>query len=208
MIGVVDYRMGNLGSVMNALKYIEADARLITDPDELANCDAVVFPGQGAFRDCMTHLEDSGFAPALKTWIAEDRPFMGICMGLQLLFEDSEESPGKAGLGVFPGRVTRFPRSELKVPQMGWNRVRLVQDGGPVFEGIPDNSHFYFVHSYYVPYEEQDWALGVTDYGLPYTSTLCRHNVFAAQYHPEKSQAMGIRMLRNFTDWVSSGMTA
>jgi glutamine amidotransferase len=204
MIGVVDYRMGNLGSVMNALKFIQADAKLIRDPDELADCTAVVFPGQGAFRDCMTHLEDAGFVPALKTWIDEDKPFMGICMGLQLLFEDSEESPGKAGLGIFPGRVTRFPRSELKVPQMGWNRVHVLDDKCPVFKDIPDNSHFYFVHSYYVPYVEQDWALGVTDYGLPYTAALWRDNLFAAQYHPEKSQDMGIRMLRNFNDWVSN----
>ena len=204
MIGVVDYKMGNLGSVMNALKYIEADATLIADPDELSDCKAVIFPGQGAFRDCMRHLEDSGFVPALKTWIEDDRPFMGICMGLQLLFEDSEESPGKAGLGVFPGRVTRFPKSELKVPQMGWNRVRLLRDNCPVFKDIPDNSHFYFVHSYYVPFEEQDWAQGVTDYGLPYTAALWRGSVFAAQYHPDKSQEMGICMLRNFNDWVTS----
>ena len=144
MIGVIDYNMGNLGSVMNALKYIEADAKLITDPDELGSCNAVVFPGQGAFRDCMTHLEDAGFVPALKTWIDQDRPFMGICMGLQLLFEDSEESPGKPGLGIFPGRVTRFPQSELKVPQMGWNRVRLLSDKCPVFKDIPDDSPFLF----------------------------------------------------------------
>ena len=204
MIGVIDYNMGNLGSVMNALKFIEADAQLIKDPDQLNECTAVVFPGQGAFRDCMSHLEDAGFVPALKTWIDEGRPFMGICMGLQLLFEDSEESPGKSGLGIFPGRVTRFPASELKVPQMGWNRVRLLRDNCPVFKEIPDRSHFYFVHSYYVPFEEQDWAQGVTDYGVQYTASLWRDNVFASQYHPEKSQEMGIRMLRNFNDWVTS----
>lgn len=203
MIGVVDYNMGNLGSVMNALKYINADASLISDPDGLADCSAVIFPGQGAFRDCMSHLEKSGFVPALKTWIAEDRPFFGICMGLQLLFEDSEESPGKAGLGVFPGRVTRFPRSELKVPQMGWNRVKLLRDKCPVFNSIDDHSHFYFVHSYYVPFHDQEWVQGVTDYGLPYTAALWRGSVVATQFHPEKSQEMGIRMLRNFKDWVT-----
>ena len=202
MIGVIDYKMGNLGSVMNALKFIGAEARLYDTPDGLEDCDAVIFPGQGAFRDCMKNCEEHGFVPTLKDWMESGRPFLGVCMGLQLLFEDSEESPGTAGLGVFPGRVKRFPGgSGMKVPQMGWNTVRQQYVESPLFQGVADESWFYFVHSFYIPFDGQEWAAGLTDFGLTYTSILSRDNILACQFHPEKSQSVGVQLLRNFVDW-------
>jgi len=200
MIGIIDYGMGNLGSVSNACRYLDIDARIITAPDEIPDCNALILPGVGAFGDCMVHLSEHGFAKPVKEWISADRPFLGICLGLQVLVEGSDESPDVPGLGILAGRVVRFPAdATLKVPQIGWNAVRQVQPGCPLFDGIDDESYFYFVHSYYVETPEKDAVAGVTVYGSDYTSCIRRGNLMAVQFHPEKSQQKGLQLLRNFS---------
>lgn len=202
MIGIIDYGMGNLGSVSNACRYLSLDAKVITAPRQLDGCRAVILPGVGAFGDCMQNLARAGFVPPVREWIAAGRPFLGICVGLQALYEGSEESPGVPGLGVLPGLVRRFPVDpELKVPQIGWNRVRQVQRDCPLFAGVPDEAFFYFVHSYFAA-NEGDAVAGVTDYGLSYASALWRDNLMAVQFHAEKSQKAGLQMFQNFADWA------
>lgn len=204
MIGVLDYGMGNLGSVFNTCKALGVEAVRVENPEGLDAVQGVLMPGQGAFRDCMSHLRDHGFVDSLRNWIAADRPFFGICMGLQVLFEGSEESPGIEGLGILPGRVRRFREDEtLKVPQMGWNRVRWTAEG-PVFPQALDNHHFYFVHSYYVPACAQPWVRGLTSYGFEYVSAVSFGECHAVQFHPEKSQSDGLMLLRAFTDRVKT----
>ncbi len=200
MIGIVDYGMGNLGSVTNACRFLELDARIITRPEELETCRAVILPGVGAFGDCMEHLAAHGFVEATRAWIAADKPFLGICVGLQALFEGSEESPGVAGLGVLPGFVRKFQATgDCKVPQIGWNRVRFQQPACPLFQGVADQTYFYFVHSFYAVAAEARDAAGVSDYaGVTYTAAVWRGNLMAVQFHPEKSQQWGLRMLKNF----------
>ena len=200
-IAIIDYGMGNLGSVRNAFAWLGIPAQVTADPESLRDATAVVFPGQGAWGDCMRNLQRLGFVDPLKEWIAQDRPFLGICMGLQLLFETSEESPGMPGLGVFKGEIRRFVGSDLKIPQMGWNTVRHPEDC-PLFDGIPDASHFYFVHSYKAPVLEGGLSIGLTDYGGVYTSALRRGSLYAVQFHPEKSQQNGLRLLTNFAATV------
>ena len=203
MIGIIDYGMGNLGSVSNACRFLELDAKIITRKDEMDSCRAVVLPGVGAFGDCMGHLVEHDFVGAIEDWVQAGNPFMGICLGLQALFESSEESPGVPGLGIFPGTVKRFDLpKELKVPQIGWNRINEVQPDCPMFEGIDDGSFFYLVHSYYVSPENESIVAGRTEYGIDYCSCVWKDNVFATQFHPEKSQAVGLRMLKNFWEWA------
>ena len=202
MIGVIDYGMGNLGSVVNALRYLEQDVRLIERREEADRCDALILPGVGAFGDCMEHLEAHGFVELIREWVAAGRPLMGICLGLQALFAASEESPGVAGLSLFEGTVKRFDLpADLKVPQIGWNRVEAVQPYCPMFTGIEPNAHFYLVHSFYVDTPDSGLIAGKTNYGIDYCSCIWRDNVFATQFHPEKSQAVGLQMLKNFADW-------
>ncbi len=205
MIGIIDYGMGNLGSVSNAFRFLELDAKIITRKDEMDDCRAVLLPGVGAFGDCMSHLVAHDFVDAIRSWVQSGKPMMGICLGLQALFGSSEETPGISGLGVFEGTVKRFdlPR-ELKVPQIGWNRIHEVQPGCPMFDGIDDGSFFYLVHSYYVAPEDDAVVAGRTDYGIEYCSCAWKDNVFATQFHPEKSQAAGLRMLRNFKNWADT----
>jgi glutamine amidotransferase len=204
MIGIIDYGMGNLGSVSNACRFLELDAKVITRKEEMDSCRAVVLPGVGAFGDCMEHLVEHDFVAAIESWVKAGKPLMGICLGLQVLFESSEESPGVDGLGVFPGTVKRFDLpKELKVPQIGWNRINEVQPDCPMFEGIEDGSFFYLVHSYYVCPEDSSLVAGRTEYGIDYCSCVWRNNVFATQFHPEKSQAVGLRMLKNFWEWAN-----
>ena len=206
MIGIIDYGMGNLGSVTNACRFLGLDAKIVTRPREMDSCRAVVLPGVGAFGDCMEHLGRHDFTAALRGWVQAGRPLMGICLGLQALFDFSEESPGAAGLGIFSGTVKRFslPR-ELKVPQIGWNRINEVQPECPMFKGIPDGSFFYLVHSYYVCPDDSSIVAGQTEYGIEYCSCVWKENVFATQFHPEKSQAAGLRMFRNFWEWADAG---
>lgn len=204
-IGIIDYGMGNLGSVLNACRFIGAQAEIVCEPAGLTSCRAVILPGVGAFGDCMTQLVERGFAGPLRDWIAAGRPFLGICLGLQVLFDSSEESPGVAGLGVFPGEVKRFCFANapsdgalMKVPQIGWNAVRQTHAGDPIFRGVPSEEYFYFVHSYYVAPRDGTLTAGVTGYGLEYCSAVASGAVAAVQFHPEKSQNAGLQILRNF----------
>ncbi|MGD9872650.1 MAG: imidazole glycerol phosphate synthase subunit HisH [Kiritimatiellia bacterium] len=201
MIGIIDYGMGNLGSVENACRFLKYPARIVTTPGDLSGCGAMILPGVGAFGDCMSHLTKFGFVEPVKEWISSGKPFLGICLGLQMLFEGSEESPGIRGLSVFKGQVRKFKLNpEFKVPQIGWNQVQQRQPACPLFAGVPDNSFFYFVHSFYVDPEDAGLAAGMTDYGMTYTSAVWKDNVMAVQFHPEKSHDTGLRMLRNFAE--------
>jgi glutamine amidotransferase len=197
--------MGNLGSVMNACRFLELDAKIITRSSEMDGCRAVLLPGVGAFGDCMSHLTEHDFTDTIRDWVQAGRPMMGICLGLQALFDSSEETPDIEGLGIFRGTVKRFSLpKELKVPQIGWNRINEVQAGCPMFEGIENGSFFYLVHSYYVCPDDASIVAGTSDYGIEYCSCVWKDNVFATQFHPEKSQAAGLRMLRNFWRWAET----
>ena len=207
-IAVIDYGMGNLRSVSKALEHVAPGARVevTSDPVIVAAADRVVFPGQGAMPDCMREMEARGLRPAVIA-AARAKPFLGICIGLQMLFDSSDEG-GVRGLAVLPGRVRRFPREamrdaqgrRLKVPHMGWNQVRQ-QTVHPLWSGIEDDTRFYFVHSYYAQAEDEQMVSGVSDYGLPFTCAVARDNIFAVQFHPEKSHIAGLRLLSNFVDW-------
>lgn len=200
MIVVVDYEMGNLRSVQKAFEKVGESALVTQDPDEVRKASALVLPGVGAFPECMKNLTKFGLIESLLEFIRSGRPFLGICLGLQLLFDESEEFGVHEGLKVIPGRVKEFDRTMgLKVPHMGWNQVH-VAGASPLFKGIPQNTFFYFVHSFYVePTNPADIA-ATTEYGIHFTSAIARDNVFAVQFHPEKSQEMGLRILSNFSN--------
>lgn len=203
MIGIIDYGMGNLGSVSNACAFLNLPARIVTRADELPACRAMILPGVGAFGDCMEHLVKHDLVEPVQDWIRGGKPFLGICLGLQMLYEGSEESPGVRGLGILPGQVRRFDLSkDWKVPQIGWNRVRQAKQDCPLFKEVPDESYFYFVHSFYAEAGHLVMA-GLTKYGLDYASAIWKDNVMAVQFHPEKSQKMGLQMLKNFGEWIS-----
>lgn len=203
MIGIIDYGMGNLGSVTNAFRFLELDAKIITKKQEMDSCRALLLPGVGAFGDCMNHLVEHDFVDPIKNWVDAGKPMMGICLGLQALFESSEESPNVAGLGILPGTVKRFDLPpELKIPQIGWNRMKELKADCPMFDGIDDDSFFYLVHSFYVAPADESIVAGQTEYGIQYCSSVWKDNLFATQFHPEKSQEVGLRMLRNFWKWA------
>ena len=197
-LAVIDYGMGNLRSVLKAWEHVGADAQLIHQPNEMNEADAVIFPGQGAIVDAMALLRKTGFDGAIRDWIAADRPFFGICLGFQALFEHSEEGDS-AGLGVFPGQVKRFRiDSSLKIPHMGWNAVTFAE-GAPLTVGlVSGQDQFYFVHSYYVETSDPSINLFEADYGGPFAAGIHRGKCYATQFHPEKSQAKGLHLYRNF----------
>jgi len=197
-LGVLDYGAGNLRSVFNALAAIAMPAVLVSRPQDFDGLDLLVFPGQGAFGDSVRILKERSLWQPLQEWLREDRPYLGICLGYQLLFEGSEESPGVQGLGIAPGRVRRFQAGQgLKIPHMGWNQVRWQPHQAAWWQGMSDPAHLYFVHSYYPEVADSDLALCTTDYGITFTAGIARPNLIAVQFHPEKSQATGLTLLRN-----------
>ncbi|MBT4096239.1 MAG: imidazole glycerol phosphate synthase subunit HisH [Gemmatimonadetes bacterium] len=199
MIAVIDYGMGNLRSVEKAFQYLGHDAKIITDAGQLADADHLVLPGDAAFGDAMRNLREGGWDQRIHDHVDTGRPFLGICVGLQLMFGGSEEMGQHTGLGLLPGKCVRFPTSE-KVPQIGWNQIER-QVASPLLEGVEDGSFFYFVHSYYVEAEQATDQLATTDYGIQYTSIAGRDNVYGVQFHPEKSQKIGLRLLTNFASF-------
>lgn len=204
-IAVIDYGMGNLRSMEKALEHVGAESVVVTDDAEtIAAAPWVVFPGQGAVRDCMSALHRHELVDVIREVIA-DRPFLGVCMGMQVLMTESEENEGVAALDVFSGEVRHFRRligaaPGLKIPHMGWNRVRQTA-AHPMWADIDDGERFYFVHSYYVAPEDSALTLGTSDHGGEFTAALGRGNLFATQFHPEKSQHAGLRLLANFIAW-------
>lgn len=210
-IAVIDYGMGNLRSVAKALEHVAGGVpvQVTADPAVVAAAERVVFPGQGAMPDCMRELDARGLRPAVLA-AAREKPFLGICIGLQMLFEHSEEG-GVSGLGVFAGQVRRFPDERmvdadgqrLKVPHMGWNEVwqQAHPQGHPLWEGIADGARFYFVHSYCVVPDDNRLVQGSCQYGVPFTCAVARDNIFAMQFHPEKSARDGLCLLKNFVAW-------
>ena len=199
MIGIIDYGSGNLKSVYNAFKYIGESVKVCQNAKDINSSDKIVLPGVGSIKDAMGELEKKDMIPAIKENIADGKIFLGICLGLQMLFKRSEESSGCDCLGLVDGVVKLFSRKEeMKVPQIGWNTVKQVKNNCPIFEGIKDESYFYFVHSYYCENNETELDSGITEYGVKYTSALWKDNIYAVQFHPERSQDNGIKILRNF----------
>ena len=214
-IAVIDYGMGNLRSVSKAIEHVAPglEVAVTSDPATVAGAARVVFPGQDAMPDCMREMDARGLREAVLD-AAGNKPFLGICIGLQMLFERSEEG-AVAGLGVLPGRVRRFPTeamvdasgARIKVPHMGWNRVRQMA-AHPLWRGIPDQSRFYFVHSYYVETAAPGLVAGTSEYPYQFTCAIARDNIFAVQFHPEKSATAGLQLLANFAQWQPSTLLA
>ena len=198
MIALVDYGMGNLRSVEKALQKVGGNVQIVRTPEELKRSDRLVLPGVGAFGDCMRNLAEQHLIEPLKTFIQSGKPFLGICLGYQALFESSEEAGGVQGLGIFRGKVVRFPNGTLKVPQIGWNRIRIAKTTCPLLQGVPDGSHVYFVHSYFPEPEDSTIVCTQTDYSTSFVSMIWSKNLFACQFHPEKSQSVGLKILENF----------
>lgn len=201
MIAIIDYGMGNLRSVQKALEKVGARAEITQSPDVIRGAAKVVLPGVGAIKPAVEKLKALKLTPVIEDVIADGKPFLGICLGLQLLFERSDESGRVEGLGILKGPVERFrpaPGATLKVPQMGWNRLKIRQKNCPLFYGVADGAYAYFCHSYYVNPVEKDVIAVTTDYGVDFTSAVCRGNLFGVQFHPEKSQTVGLKILENF----------
>jgi len=201
MLAIVDYSMGNLRSVQKAFELLGIAAKIIASPADIRGADKLVLPGVGAFADAIAILESSGQADAIKDFIRTQRPLLGICLGLQLLMEKGYEDGEHAGLGIVPGDCVRFsvdqPPTNLKVPHMGWNSIQPLGNV-PLFKGIESGTHYYFVHSYFVRPTDERHVAASSDYGGEFTAAICRDNVMAVQFHPEKSQAAGRMILKNF----------
>lgn len=195
MIAIVDYRAGNLRSVQKALVFLKADCRIIARPEELAGCDKILLPGVGNFGAAMNYLNQSGLTAVIRDWLNADKPFLGICLGMQMLFDASEEDRGMNGLGFFPGQCREFKSG--KVPQIGWNDIRSIKKSG-LLTGLGKKPYFYFLHGFYAIPDGRSIVFGVTDYGLEYPSIVERGNISGVQFHPEKSGAAGLRLLRNW----------
>ncbi|NIQ95412.1 MAG: imidazole glycerol phosphate synthase subunit HisH [Desulfuromonadales bacterium] len=202
-IVIIDYGMGNLRSVQKGFEKLGFSATVTEDPAVAGSADKLVLPGVGAFRDCMANLREGGFVDPILRHVESGRPFLGICLGLQLLFTESQEFGRHEGLGIIPGKVVRFPEKMrqgdevLKVPHMGWNQI-AIRKNAPIYKGIEEGSSVYFVHSYYVVPDDPAVVATETDYGVTFCSSIWRDNVMATQFHPEKSQVVGLQMLKNF----------
>jgi glutamine amidotransferase len=206
MIGIVDYDIGNLRSVQKAFQHVGGEAVFVRTPEEIARVDALVLPGVGAFGDCVRSLAKSGMWDATLAWAQSgEKPFFGICVGYQMLFESSEEAPGEKGLGLFAGTVRKFSdKHGLKIPQIGWNTVAVRQPDAPLLAGIADGDYVYFVHSYYVTPKDASLVALETTYGDTFAAAVARGNLIATQFHPEKSQRAGLRLLTNFVELAKS----
>jgi imidazole glycerol-phosphate synthase subunit HisH len=205
MIAVVDYGMGNLRSAQKAIEKIGQKTVVTSDADTITKASAVVLPGVGAFKACMENLKSYGLVNAVLDSIKKGKPFLGICVGMQLLFSECEEFGKSYGLDVIKGRVIRFPGEKdgvrLKIPHMGWNQLK-VKNESPLFKGLKNNSFVYFVHSYYPVPDDKSVVATTTDYGVEFTSSIRKGNIFATQFHPEKSQEIGLKILKNFGDLI------
>ena len=197
-VGIVDYGRGNIRSVENAFLAIGADTVLITSPEQLQNITHLVLPGQGEFGDCAANLKKQGMFEAIREWTAEDKPYLGICVGYQLIFEKSDESPSAEGLALLPGTVKRFPNVGLKIPHMGWNSISPSHPDDALWKDMPANPFFYFVHSYYPEPGDTEHIAASCDYAVSFAAAVRRGNLVATQFHPEKSQHNGLQLLRNF----------
>lgn len=204
VIALIDYGSGNLRNVHRALTEVGADVQVVDRPDPICEAAAVVLPGVGAFDDCLNALRARELLQGTREAIAQGKPFLGICVGYQALFDKSEEFASRAaGLGIFSGRVVRFREEPgLKIPQIGWNQIRLVRSDCPLYRGVADGSYVYFVHSFYPRPEDPSIAATCTTYGQEFASSIWRDNVFATQFHPEKSQKVGLAILRNFVEFA------
>ena len=200
MIAIIDYDAGNIKSVEKALHYLGEETTVTRDPQTLLNADKVILPGVGSFGQAMENLHTYGLVPVIHEIVEKKTPFLGICLGQQLLFEESEESPSVKGLGILPGKIFRIPPGPgLKIPHMGWNSLHI-QNSGRLFKGIPENTYVYFVHSYYLQAEEEEIVKATTQYSTCIHASVEKGNVFACQFHPEKSSRAGLQMLKNFAE--------
>ena len=205
MIGIIDYDAGNIASVSKALAYLGEEAVVSRDPEVLLKADKVILPGVGSFGQAMENLHRYGLVPVIQDMIKSNTPFLGICLGLQLLFESSEETPGVEGLGILKGKILKIPPAEgLKIPHMGWNSLHL-QNDGRLFRGIPEDTYVYFVHSYYLKAEELEIVKATTEYSTTIHASVEKGNVFACQFHPEKSSKYGLKILENFAGLEKEG---
>ena len=205
MIGIIDYDAGNIKSVEKALAYLGEETVVSRDPQVLLRADKVILPGVGSFGEAMENLHKYGLVPVIQDMIKKGTPFLGICLGLQLLFEGSEETPGVEGLGILKGKILRIPPSPgLKIPHMGWNSLHL-QNNGRLFKDIPEDTHVYFVHSYYLQAEDPQIVKAVTEYSTTIHASVEKDNVFACQFHPEKSSKYGLKILENFAKLEKEG---
>lgn len=198
MVAIIDYGAGNLSSVKKALDYLGAENEITQDREKILSATHIILPGVGSFEDAMNSMEERGLVDVVKEAAASGKPFLGICLGLQLLFESSEESPGAEGLGILKGKIVEIPKNTgLKVPHMGWNSITVKQKDG-IFKDIDDESYFYFVHSYYLKDAEEDVVAATTEYGVSIQCAVQKGNLCATQFHPEKSSKVGLKLLENF----------
>ncbi len=197
-LGVIDYGAGNLRSVCNSFKAAGFEGVIVRSEEDMEGLTHLVLPGVGAFGDCMEKIHEQELAVPLRSWINQDKPFLGICIGYQVLFESSEETPGVEGLGIYKGHVERFPEMGIKVPHMGWNSVQLCDKKDAMWRGMGDDPYFYYVHSYYPCPEDPELIAATTSYGIPFAAAIRRGRLVATQFHPEKSQRLGLLLLKNF----------
>ena len=199
-VGIIDYGAGNLRSVANAVQALGIEPRIVSSPGEMEGLTHLILPGVGSFGDCMGELDKRGLTGAIRDWVASNRPYFGICLGYQILFEESVEAPGVSGLGVFRGKVQRFTEDGRKIPHMGWNSADPVNLSDPMWEGLGGEPYFYFVHSYFPVPENENIIAMTTEYGETFASAIRSGAVVATQFHPEKSQQAGLRLLGNFLE--------
>lgn len=205
MITIIDYGAGNLFSVRKAIEYFDVDVAISDNSEDILNAEGLVLPGVGAFGWGMKLLEEKRLCEPIREAVDKGVPLLGVCLGLQLLFEESEESPEVSGLGLIRGRVKRLP-NDLPLPHIGWNQVKIIKETR-IFKGISQNSFFYFVHSYYGEPSDRDSVCGITEYGIEFPSVICKENIFAVQFHPEKSSSEGLKIYKNFLEVVYGNNT-